>query len=149
MIHPPFSTFRPLIYRALHNLHLPPPYEDDLQEAYLIYHEALESYDPHKSKFSTYFYRKLNYHYLSEIRKNRERQAMLSRILVLHPSSHVDHYFIHPSLSDREQRILQLSIEGYTTDDIALMLSLSKSTILRERKKLQRKLSFYVSPTQE
>ncbi|WP_347862366.1 sigma-70 family RNA polymerase sigma factor [Salimicrobium sp. PL1-032A] len=149
MHHPPFSSFHRLIYQALHALHLSPPYDDEFQEAYLIYHQALESYDPDKSKFSTYFYSKLTYHYLSVLRTNREQQAMLARILILQPSVHTDHYFICPSLEERPNRILQLSIDGYSTEEIASMLSLSKSTILRERKKLKRKLSFYVSPMKE
>lgn len=145
----PFPDYLLMTSKVLHLLHIPSPHEDELQEAYFIYHKCVETYDPDRSKFSTYYCQELKYHFKSVLRKKKKQEEIMSRFMVLHPSSHIDHYFLHPPLNDREARIFRFSMEGYTTTDIAEFLSISKSTVLRERKRLQRKFSFYVSSPRE
>ncbi|SIS42802.1 sigma-70 family RNA polymerase sigma factor [Salimicrobium flavidum] len=140
-----FPEYYGLVAEVLNRLNIPSPHEDELQEAYFIYHKCVENYDPSLSKFSTYYYQELKYHFRSVLRKAKHREQLLKKIMVLYPSSHIDHYFLQPPLDEREAQIYHFSMEGYSTSDIASLLSISKSTVLRERKKLQRKFSTYVS----
>lgn len=141
----PFPDYYPMITDVLHLLRIPPPYEDERQEAYFVYHRCAGNYNPSRSKFSTYYYHELKFHYQSALRKSKRRKEILTATPPRLPSVHIDHYFIHPGFNDREEKIFTYSMEGYTTEDIASLLAISKSTVLRERKKLRQKLSSYVS----
>lgn len=138
-----FLSYYPLIYCTLKKSHLPPPYEDYVQDAYFIYKKCLDSYDPSLCRFSTYFYYHLSYYYKSIIRKAVKPNKATP--LLSHHNPFLDFIYWYDiytnySLTPREKHLLTLSLKEYTIPEIELHLRISASTIKRLRKSIRQKL---------
>ncbi|GEN54671.1 RNA polymerase sigma factor [Halobacillus faecis] len=149
-----FHAYQRLIHSHLRRWNLPEPYEDCLQESYLIYSRCVERYDPERSKFSTFFIQSLYRHFQTMNRKNhRGREAVRFFSIHLHPLEKdplqeplllfdLHHY---SSLTLMEQVIFEQSYAGYTVNQIAQLTGVSPSTIKRARKQMKRKVSSCLS----
>ncbi|WP_281658697.1 hypothetical protein [Halobacillus sp. Cin3] len=139
-----FHELEELIYKVMHNLHLPPPHDDYFQESYLVYHAAKARYDPGKSRFSTYFHTKLRYHYQTLVSNDLKRTAAHRRLYTLSsftnplPSTHPA---LPSTLSPFEKRFLSDLLNGYKNVEIADRMNISSSTFYRRRRILRTKLA--------
>ncbi|WLR48997.1 sigma-70 family RNA polymerase sigma factor [Halobacillus litoralis] len=145
-----FHAYQRLIHSSLRHWNLPEPYEDCLQESYLIYLRCVERYEPERSKFSTFFIQSLYRHLQTMHRKNhRGKEAV--HFFSLHqkplekdpPQEDLLLFDIHhySSLTPMEQIIFEQSYTGYTVNQIAVLTGKSPSTIKRARKQIKRKVA--------
>ncbi|MGR9048579.1 RNA polymerase sigma factor [Halobacillus faecis] len=145
-----FHAYQRFIHSSLRHWNLPEPYEDCLQESYLIYLRCAERYEPERSKFSTFFIQSLYRHFQTMHRKNhRGKEAAhffsvhqrpqekdpLQEDLLLFDIYHFS------SLTPMELFIFEQIYTGYTVNQIALLTGKSPSTIKRARKQIKRKVA--------
>lgn len=139
-----FHELEKLIYKVMHTLHLPPPYDDYFQESYLVYHAAKARYDPAKSQFSTYFHTKLRHHYQTLVSNDLKRTAAQSRLYTFasfeKPLPAADPAPTS-TLSPFEKRLLSDLLNGYKNVEIAARMNISSSTFYRRRRILRTKLA--------
>ncbi|KHE71833.1 RNA polymerase sigma factor [Halobacillus sp. BBL2006] len=145
---PSFQDYKLLIYSTLHKLNIPEPFDDYLQEAYLVFQKSVHNYCPSKSKFSTYFVHELIFHLRSYMRKEQRNEKI--RILLpppphspdetLHEHSLLYDLLHHSNLSLQERNVCLLSYQGYTVAEIARKQKVSESTIKRRRKSIRNKV---------
>ncbi|WP_226581249.1 LuxR family transcriptional regulator [Halobacillus litoralis] len=145
---PVFHDCEGLIYYTLKRLEVPEPYEDYYQESYLVYHRIVSSYNPSRSKFTTYYGHALYYHFQTLIRHEQRRQeavhslSMNSFFCASDPLTvNLSLIDIHRVLSSFEHSVLRLTSMGYTTEEIADRLNRSNSTIKRARRRSRQKLT--------
>lgn len=100
---------------------------------------SIRTYDKKRSKFSTYYNLIVERLVYSECRKRRGR--LTSRPVLLREGEDLDisvdddsYYFIDTklSLTDRQNKIVELKLAGYIDEDIAKELGVSRRTILRD-----------------
>ncbi|MBN9655100.1 sigma-70 family RNA polymerase sigma factor [Halobacillus sp. GSS1] len=144
-----FPAYQRLIHSCLLRWKLPEPYEDCLQESYLIYVRCVEKYDSERSKFSTFFIQTLYRHFQTMNRKNHQNRKAI-QLFSIHQKPHekdplheplllLDIYH-YSSLTYMERVIFEKSYTGYTVNQMKLLIGKSPSTILRARRQIRRKV---------
>ncbi|ASF40551.1 LuxR family transcriptional regulator [Halobacillus halophilus] len=145
----PFEDYHALVHHVLHQLGMPLPYEDYIQDAYFVYEQCIQRYDASLSKFSTYFTWQLHYHFRTIIHKEQQYR---NRISIMYPkekgffpdpTSEFNQFydvFYCSQLNSLESEILHLTLQGFTVEEISADRSVSVSTVKRYRKKIKHKV---------
>lgn len=143
-----FPAYQRLIHSCLRRWKLPEPYEDCLQESYLIYVRCVEKYDYKRSKFSTFFIQSLYRHFQTMNRRNHQNREAIHFFSIQQNPHEKDplheplllldiHHF--SSLTLIEQAVFERCYTGYTVNQISSLIGKSPSTILRARRQIRRK----------
>ncbi len=143
-----FMKYQSLIYYTLHKLKAPLPYEDYVQEAYIVYEKCRKTYNPSLSRFSTYFTYQLIYCFQSILRKNHHLPFFIESFQENDPFTDVITYLDllqNCKLTDFEKEVLLLFLKGCRVNEASYYLQCSPSTIKRMRKTLRLKIFSYIN----
>ncbi|WP_181347174.1 sigma-70 family RNA polymerase sigma factor [Thalassobacillus sp. CUG 92003] len=144
-----FMDYKGLAISVLKKLNAQDSWDDHLQDAYLVFLRAEQSYDRSRAKFSTHFETLLYYHFLTQFRKASHQAELLQKYgpQLLPSTAYVwqDNLLTidilrNAHLSQREKLTTQLSLQDKSIQQIALLFNQSPSTIKRIRKNIRQKL---------
>lgn len=146
-----FLKYEKMIHHLLHKYHIQFNYDEYQQLLIIKLWEILKQYNHQQQPEEQYCYFRLKFYLIDCLRKQLKYQNvfLISENKYLEEKSYFDCYQLELlnflELLDSNERIwLNLTIQGYTTKEIALFLSKSISTVKYYRKNTRKKLSHYL-----